>query len=254
MTIKNYMIFSYHGKFITTPEPVKRIKESHAAVHVIDAPKIDTDTDEECIAFINKYISCAIPDPDDDKELYDLVLSRQVYHHTRTCKKNKRKSCRFGYPRPPSPETLVSRPPTDENAASIKESAMKVQAKVYKQLLESDPNNPIDLETLFEQAGVTEAEYVSSLKVAQRKTTIIMKRMPSELNVNNYYGHILKALRSNMDIQFIATIWGGIAYLTSYMCKPERSMSEFMRKASKEANDKGIREALSHIGYVLIKS
>ena len=108
----------------------------HAAVHVKDAPKIDTDTDEECIAFINKYISCAIPNPDEDKELYDLVRSRQIHHHTRTCKKNKRKSCRFGYPRPPSPETLISRPSTDENAASIKDSAMKVQAKVYKQLLE----------------------------------------------------------------------------------------------------------------------
>ena len=207
----------------------------HAAVHVKDAPKIDTDTDEECKAFINKYISCAIPDPDEDKKLYDLVLSRQVHHHTRTCKKNKRKSCRFGYPRPPSPETVISRPPTDETVASIKGSAMKVQAKVYKQLLESDPNNPIDIETLLEQADITEAEYVSSLKVAQRKTTIIMKGMPSEVNVNNYNGHILKASRSNMDIQFIATIWGCIAYLTSYMCKPERSMSELMRKASREA-------------------
>ena len=226
----------------------------HAAVHVKDAPKIDIESDEKCIAFINKYISCTIPDRDEDVELYDLVVSRQIHHHTRTCKKNKNKSCRFGYPRPPSPETLIARPPTEEDAASIKESAMNIQAKVYKQLLESDPNNPFDIETLLEKSEVSQCEYVSSLKIAQRKTTVIMQRMPSEVNVNNYNGHILRALRSNMDIQFIASIWGCIAYLTSYMCKPERTMSELMRKASKEASEKGIRDALAHIGNVFIKS
>ena len=77
----------------------------HAAVHVKEAPRIDTESDEQCIAFIDRYISCAIPDPQEDEELYNLVVSRQIHHHTRTCKKNKNKSCRFGYPRPPSPET-----------------------------------------------------------------------------------------------------------------------------------------------------
>ena len=204
--------------------------------------------------FMCRYISCAIPDQEEDKELYDLVHSRQIHHHTRICKKNKNKSCRFGYPRPPSPETLIARPPMEEEASVSKESAKKNQAKVYKQLLESDPNIPLDLETLLEKSDVTLCEYVSSLKIAQRKTSVIMQQTPSEVNVNNNNGHILRALRSNMDIQFIASIWGCTAYLTSYMCKPERTMSELMRKASKEASDKGIRDALAHIGNVFINS
>ena len=59
----------------------------HAAVHVKDAPQIDRELDEEVISFIDKYISCALPDVDSDPELHDLITKRQVHHHTRTCKK-----------------------------------------------------------------------------------------------------------------------------------------------------------------------
>ena len=44
-----------------------------------------------------------------------------------------------------------------------------------------------------------------------------------------------------------------IAYIASYICKPEKTMSELMRKASKEANDKTIREKLYSIGNTLRK-
>lgn len=57
-----------------------------------------------------------------------------------------------------------------------------------------------------------------------------------------------------MDIQFITNIWACIAYLTSYICKPEKTISEMMRKASKEASSKPIREAFSDVGHIFIKS
>ena len=33
----------------------------HAAIHVVDAPKIDVDDDEKVIEFIDRYIPCSIP-------------------------------------------------------------------------------------------------------------------------------------------------------------------------------------------------
>lgn len=56
-----------------------------------------------------------------------------------------------------------------------------------------------------------------------------------------------------MDIQMITSIWACIAYITSYICKPEKTMSELMQKASKEANDKGVTDKLYHIANQLRK-
>ncbi len=50
-----------------------------------------------------------------------------------------------------------------------------------------------------------------------------------------------------MDIQMITSIWACIVYITSYICKPEKSMSELMKNASKEANSKDIRGQLFHV-------
>ena len=69
-----------------------------------------------------------------------------------------------------------------------------------------------------------------------------MKRSIQEIDVNNYNPVLLKELRANMDIQYITGVWACFAYLTSYMCKPERTMSELMKKTSTEASDDGIQD------------
>ena len=46
-------------------------------------------------------------------------------------------------------------------------------------------------------------------------------------------------------------MWACIAYITSYICKPEKTMSELMSKASNEAQDKGVAARLYHIGNQL---
>ena len=57
-----------------------------------------------------------------------------------------------------------------------------------------------------------------------------------------------------MDIQFITNIWACIAYLTSYMCKPERGTSELMKKVGKEANDLSIKDQIKHICQCFLKN
>ena len=59
----------------------------HSAIHVKDAPKLDINPYSAFTAFADKYIKCQLSDKDTDPELYEVVSSRQCYHHTRTCKK-----------------------------------------------------------------------------------------------------------------------------------------------------------------------
>jgi hypothetical protein len=93
----------------------------------------------------------------------------------------------------------------------------------------------IALSELLKAASVSEESYTKALK-GSLMTTVILKRSPSETSVNPYNSIIIKALRANMDIQYITDVWACVAYITSYKCKPERSMSELMRNASKEAS------------------
>ncbi|XP_070548888.1 uncharacterized protein [Ptychodera flava] len=203
----------------------------HAAVHVLNAPILDKNTDEDVILFIDKYISCAIPDKDTDPVLHDLVISRQTHHHTRTCKKRKGLECRFHFKKPPSSETLIARKDTSKEAIS---EAKQIMTKVMKTLEIRQPE--ITLSELLKEANVSETDYHSALTLSLKRTSVVLKRKPSETSINPYNPYILKALRANMDIQYITDVWACIAYITSYMCKPEREMSELMRNAVKEAN------------------
>ena len=46
---------------------------------------------------------------------------------------------------------------------------------------------------------------------------------------------MLSLIKSNMNLQYVTGTYGLLTYLTSYLCKSERTMGEFMRKAFKES-------------------
>ena len=77
-----------------------------------------------------------------------------------------------------------------------------------------------------------------------KKITIVYKRKPNEKNVSPYNTVLLSLMKSNMNIQFVTGVYGLLAYLTSYLCKPEHKASELMKKAGKEASGLGLKEKL----------
>jgi hypothetical protein len=109
----------------------------------------------------------------------------------------------------------------------------------------------ITLTDLLAEANVSAEDHEEACKISLKKNTIVMKRDPHETSINPYNPVILLALRSNMDIQYITDVWACVAYITSYMCKPERQMSELMRTAAKEADTQ--KDKLKAIGDALCK-
>ena len=61
----------------------------HAPIHVVDAPKIDENTNSEVIEFIDKYITCALPDEEKYPEMNKLVRKVHTHHHITTCRKKR---------------------------------------------------------------------------------------------------------------------------------------------------------------------
>ena len=72
---------------------------AHTLIWIKDAPKLGYGDEADVKAFIDKYISCSLPD--NDQALRDLVEGLQIHCHSPTC--CQKGSCRFNYPKPPSP-------------------------------------------------------------------------------------------------------------------------------------------------------
>ena len=84
---------------------------AHCVIWVKDAPKYGVNNDNEVCDFIDKYISCAIPEQ--EGKLKDLVLLLQQHKHSTYCKRNK--TCRFNFPKPPTCKTLIATPDADSS-------------------------------------------------------------------------------------------------------------------------------------------
>ena len=212
----------------------------HSAIHVKDAPTLQRNSKEDVITFIDKHISCKIPEEDIDKNLHELVITRQTHHHTKTCKKKLTLPCRFHFKRPPSNITII----TDAKSLTTKEinDNKKIISSVMTILDKTDKYK--NVEEIIQQTKYNEEQYHNALNT-NTKQTIMYKRKPNETSINPYNPYILKALRSNMDIQYVLNVWACIAYISSYMCKAEKQMSDLMKQAVKEADT--VRDKLKAI-------
>ena len=65
----------------------------------------------------------------------------------------------------------------------------------------------------------------------------MFKRSPSEIRINCYNPHLLKAWRANMDIQFVLDPYACSVYILSYITKGQRGMSKLLRKACEEEKE-----------------
>ena len=74
---------------------------AHNVISIKSVPKFGRDSDESVCKFIDKYVSCAIPE--NECKLKELVLLLQQPKHSSYCKRGR--TCRFNFPLPPSTKT-----------------------------------------------------------------------------------------------------------------------------------------------------
>jgi ribosomal protein L22 len=100
-----------------------------------------------------------------------------------------------------------------------------------------DKNIPEEntLQSLLQKANVEPHLYERALKLMKSGIGIKLQRQPSERWINQYNPKILQTWRANMDLQFITDPHSCIMYITSYMMKSERAMSELLKKVANDA-------------------
>ncbi|XP_038139885.1 uncharacterized protein LOC119782800 [Cyprinodon tularosa] len=250
----------------------------HCLFWVEGAPVLDRDTDEEVIAFIDKYVTCQLP-PEDDS-LYEIVSSVQQHskRHSKTCKKNKT-VCRFNFPRPPSSRTFICRGEKyqdtvkkcqcnlDETDTTLK---CVCSAKKADELMESDMANTIltkvknalldenstysTVEDMFEGLGINQRLFEMAYKRCSRKTVVVLKRGMNEIWINQYSKPLLKAWNANIDIQYVVDAYACSVYIITYMSKGEKEMGLMLGNTQKESKEGNVsaKEALKILGRVYL--
>ena len=57
----------------------RRTEHMHASIHLVGAPKIDENKDSEIVEFIDRYITCVLPDETKYPKMSNLVMKSSIY-------------------------------------------------------------------------------------------------------------------------------------------------------------------------------
>ncbi|XP_071150816.1 uncharacterized protein [Mytilus edulis] len=229
---------------------------AHCLFWIEDAPLLDKADDQTVCDFVDKYVTCELPDYSVDPELYEIVSIVQQHskHHTKSCKK-KGTTCRFHFPRPPSEKTFISRrqsladPKIKKPPQQLKDHAQSVLHNLWT-IINNENLEDITTDRLFAAAGITQKDLEDASNILTKRNTVTLKRSPSDLWVNQYNPDLLRCWNANMDIQFITDAYSCVMYIISYISKAEREMGIVLENASKEAaaGNCGAQQAMKKIG------
>ena len=215
---------------------------AHCVLWVKNAPKFGEQTDQEVCDFIDKYVSCSIPE--EEGQLKELVLSLQKHRHSSYCKRNRK--CRFSFPHPPSTCTLIARPPIDTELPNYSDALIKVR----QHLLQN--NIDISLAELFQCTNVDPSHYEQGLRNTTRGNKVVLQRDPCECNINNYNSSVLLAWQANMDVQYVMDAYACVMYVASYIMKHEKSMGELLKQVANEVRDEDLSAQLRKVGTAFL--
>ena len=201
------------------------------------------DNTDVVVDLANNLISCRLPSIE-EKPLYDIVNEVQRHKHTKSCLKYNG-NCRYGFPKLPSPETLVARPIeaiyeniTDEKKTEMKERAAKVFEAARKKLDDPNFDENMTLTDFYKAIGTNKKEYLDLLRITEKGKVLILKRECKERYINNYNPEMITAWNANMDLQLVVHPYSVVAYIASYMNKEEKQTTPFLREALKKAAGK----------------
>ena len=210
----------------------------HCLFWVETAPRIDRESDSEVVSFIDRYITCDVP-PDSDAELQEIVNSVQRHSkkHSKTCRK-KKTVCRFNFPRPPSSRTFVTKGGNSEDLNGNDENtrASAILKKVKSALTAPD----MDFETtdaFFESLGIDQGLFERAYNNCLTKKSLVLKRNPADIWVNQYNKDLLRAWQGNMDIQYVTDAYSVVVYILSYITKAEQEMGLLLQRTQNEAKN-----------------
>ena len=215
----------------------------HMLVWIENAPTLETNSEKEIVQFVDKYLTC-----NTDNEKTANLVGLQSHKHSRTCRKKGKPICRFGFPLPPLPRTMLLYP-LEEDVEKYK----KKNTDLLKAMNEYKDNVDITFEEFLENFAKMDFDnYIKCIRSSLKAPKVFLKRKAKDMRINLFNEGILLAWKANLDIQIVLEPYGCAAYIVGYISKSQRGMSAQLDAAAKEAR-KGnldLKKQVRHIGNV----
>ena len=206
------------------------------------------------------------------------AIARDVnmHHHTHTCRKYNNE-CRFGFPKLPSPETLIAQPVKGdtETRKRILKKCHQTISKVKEVLDDKEKMDKImkkfnkneeapgknykkkrleRIELLLKEASVTMEDYKTALQSKQSGYSIILARDVDEIFINNYNVEWLRAWNANLDVQICLDFHAVVTYITDYYSKCETELVKLIKVALEKSDGTDNKEKMKIVSNVFQRS
>ncbi|KAH9388380.1 hypothetical protein TYRP_023548, partial [Tyrophagus putrescentiae] len=161
--------------------------------------------------FADQCISCSQGTTDAERE---LVAKHQMHYHSDSCQKMG--ECRFGYPLPPMPRTMLLTPlsAAERSAPEAQKQAQLIKNELIRRSADESQNGLTFEQMLAEPAfeGCTEQQYIDAVRYWLQSPKVFLCRTPAEMWINAYNPVLLDLHRANMDLQFVLDPYTVVAY------------------------------------------
>ena len=215
----------------------------HMLVWIENAPTLETNSEGEIVQFVDKYLTC-----NTDNEKTANLVGLQSHKHSKTCRKKGKPICRFGFPLPPLPRTMLLYP-LEEDVDKYK----KKNTDLLKAMNEYKDNVDMTFEEFLENIAKMDFEdYIKCIRSSLKAPKVFLKQKTKDMRINLFNEGILLAWKANLDIQIVLEPYGCASYIVGYISKSQRGMSAQLDAAAKEAR-KGnldLKKQVRHIGNV----
>ena len=220
----------------------------HMVIWVKGAPVHGLSSDSEIAAFVDKFVTCR------KDENIPVLVNYQSHRHATTCRKHGQAICRFNFPIPPMPETVVLQPldKAEKNTQLTKYYEKVISCLNDKHYSEQD----MLFEDFLALLDMTYETYIKAICSTLTRPKIFLKRTVAESRVNNYNSLLLNCWQANMDIQYVLDPYSCVSYIVSYISKGQRGLSNLLRDACNEARetDSDVRQQVRRIGNQFLSS
>lgn len=246
--------------------PMKSLGTAFANIRH-NIPQTD-ETLESLRNFVDSFVTVSTHGPTVGEDVAKIAREVNTHHHTKTCTKKGRTKCRFKYPKPPSPYTIIQKPidKTDKEQKKMFEEATATINTVLDFIAEGTNIQTImadfdkaaetkgtqhqegkvqRIKAVCESAHVKYEDYIEALQHSNRGYAIVLARDIDECTVNPFNPEWLRAWNGNMDLQVVIDFYQVITYITDYYSKADDSIIEKLNLAVAESGSRSVKENMS---------
>lgn len=167
-----------------------------------------------------KTLLMSIPLLKKNENIAELV-NYQTHRHARTCKKAGKNICRFNFPLPPMPETIILEP-LEEDKFEQNADVQQNYRKICELLNDSKLCNAMSFDEFLTMINLTKEDYILAIRSSLKSPKVFLRRSIAEIRINPYNQILLRSWEANIDVQFILDAYACAAYIVSYISKSQR--------------------------------